>query len=484
MMFLARLIQFMIIAIPIALMGWLVNQWVIPSGVFSVSHTVGDASPFIDELKPETRVSEVKEGDDGAFQAIQGDPVSFFIHPHRDFFEEVELEVWFKNNALPIVELGALADVDPESYTLYPLHNRLIDESVWTRLDQEGLVLLQKEARYDSIGAFFVDPPSREEVAVYRTDFSVPYRIDGYQPLSSAQTIDVSLRGYHEFKTYIKDETLSFSFYYMDMNRDEGEDVVRVTVFDEEGRPVAESRAPDDGNVSDNAIVDHGLKELKLAVSGLSEGVYKVVMDAPNDIFFRKIQTPQQKIVFLNSLFIGDEFGYREPPHPVTVYTQSKYLRLQTRHADGVQTLTTRDQTLEIDEPYAWYALRFEGTGLEGVTLPKGDIELITEGTFAFSPSHYFQPDPVSLNAYTTLEQLGVNYVLAQYQSPRREGDWLVARVTFPTAELYEEDATWKFTFSAPFIAELATKLLVHRIDAWLYRFEYDVETQKPTQTP
>ncbi len=473
MIFFTRLAQLILIAIPIAVMGWLLNMWFVPSGVFLVEHEVGQSSPFIDELKPETRVSDISETEEGeSVQAIEADPAFFFLHPHRqDFFDEVVFEVWFQNASLPIVELGGLAGVNPETYTLYPLHNRLIDESTWNRIDEDGLVLLQREETYGSLADFFADPPSRDEVAVYRTSFDVPYRIEEYQPTSSIQTIDASLRGHHEFKTYIKNETLSFTFHYMDMNREEGEDVVQVTVFNEQGQPVAEARAGDDGNASDDAVVGYGLKELNLVAYRLPEGVYKVVMNTTRDVFFRDIQTPQQKVVFLNTLFIGDEIGYREPSEGATIYTESKRLRFQTRHAEGVQTITAGDQSLDIAQPYEWYTLTFIDEGLESMVVPVGDVEIVTEGKFSFSPSQYFNPDPVSLNAYTTIEQLGVDYVLAQYQSPRQEGDWLVATVPFDVTDLYEEDQTWKFSFSTPLIEELGAKLLIHRIDTWFNHY-------------
>ncbi|MBI4435386.1 hypothetical protein HY630_01835 [Candidatus Uhrbacteria bacterium] len=469
MTFLTRIVQLLLLATPLVVMGWLLNRWFVlyPLGVFLVEHEVGDASPFIDELKPETRVSDVYEDEQGGgVQAITADPAFFFLHPHRkDFFDQVVFEVWFQNKSLPIVELGGLARVNPETYTLFPLHNRLIDESSWKRIDEDGLVLLQREDRYDSLADFFADPPSRDEVAVYRTNFDVPYRIEAYQPTAAVQTIDASLRGHHEFKTYIKNETLSFTFRYMDMNRDDGEDVVQVTVFNEQGQPVSEARAGDDGNTSDDAVVDHGLKELQLTAYSLPEGVYKVVMNTTRDVFFRSIQTSQQKMVFLNTLFIGDEVGYREPSEGATFYTESKRLRFQTRHAEGVQTVTAGTQTLDIAQPYEWYTLTLADEGLERMTLPTGDVEIVTEGKFSFSPSQYFNPDPVSLNAYTTIEQLGVDYVLAEYQSPRKEGGWLVATVPFVAWDLYEEDQTWKFSFSAPLIEELGAELLVHRID-------------------
>lgn len=464
MALLTRLIQLFIIVIPILLFGWLATQWLVPSGVFFVSHIVGEETPFIDELQPGTRVLPPQD----EVQAIMGDPAFFFVHPHRDF-ESILLEVWFQNDSVPIVELGALTSVNPESYSLLPVHNRLIDESSWNRIDENGTVLLQRETIYDSLAAFFADPPSRDRVATYRTTFEVPFRLVDYQPSSSLQTIDVSLRGHHEFKTYIKNETLSFNFRYMDMNRDDGADVVRATVFNEAGQPVAEARAADDDNATNDAVAT-GIATLELRSLGLPEGVYKVVMDATRDVFFRSIETSQQKIVFSGSIFVGDEIGYHAIAQGATLWTESNRLRLQTRHAEGVQTITTDSRALTILEPYEWYVLTLAGDALEQIEIPTGDVEIITDGKIAFAESQYFNPDPVTLTSYTNLDDAGVDYVLAQYQSPRQEGDWLVVQVEFDTSEIYTEDDTWKFSFSTPGIEDLNASLLVHAINMWMYR--------------
>lgn len=459
-----RILQLILAVTPILLFGWLATQWLVPSGVFFVRHIVGEESPFIDELQPGNRVRTPEDG----VQAIVGDPAFFFVHPHRDF-ERLVLEVWFQNDSVPIVELGAISEVNPESYTLLPLHNRLIDESSWERMDEDGLVLLQREKKYDSLAAFFADPPSRDRVATYRTTFDVPYRLLSYRPTSSLQTIDASLRGHHEFKTYIKDETLSFTFNYMDMNRDDGADVVRATVFNELGQPVAEARAADDDDATDDAVAT-GMKTLELKAFGLPEGVYKVVMDTTRDVFFRRITTPQQKIVFTGSIFVGDEIGYHENPSGATLFTESNRLRLQTRHAEGVQTVATDSTSLQILEPYEWYVLALAGDELESIEIPTGDVEIVTDGKIAFSSSQYFNPDPVTLTSYTNLQDSGIGYVLAQYQSPQKEGDWLVAQVEFDTSDIYTQDGSWKLSFSTPGIEESSASVLIHAINAWFYR--------------
>src|SRR3989338_721976 len=263
-MFILRFLQLVIISVPMALFLWLGNQWFVPSGVFKVSHVVGKSSPFIDEFRPETRVSAVEKNEQGkSVQALFGDPVFFFLHPHRAF-SKINLEVWFQNKTLPLIELGALSKIHPEVYTLAPLQNRIIDDSSWNRLEKEGLVLLQRQQTYASLEDFFVNPPERDRVALYRTSFESPYRLAAYQSTKKKQSIDVSLRGHHEFKTYIKEETLFFHVSFMDMNRDQGEDVVRLTVFNELGQPVAEARAAHAGNVSDESHVEDGLRTIDL----------------------------------------------------------------------------------------------------------------------------------------------------------------------------------------------------------------------------
>lgn len=467
-MFFVRSIQLIFVAIPIVLFGWLATQWMVPSGVFFVSHEVGDSSAFIDSLKPNQRVLPVESMNGESRQAIVDDPVFFFLHPHRSF-EQIDLEVWFQNDQLPLIEIGGLTSTQPERYTLKPLHNNVIDQSDWHRIDAAGMVLLQREQKYENLEDFYTNPPARERVATYRAELSTPYRMSGYAPKSVAQTIEASLRGHHEFKTYIKDENLRFTFEYQDMNRDEGPDAFQALVFNEEGLPVAEARAADDGNDSDDQQAT-GLERAELNVGGLDEGVYKVVINTTRDVFIRKIHTTQQKLVFLNTIYIGDEVGYREDPQGATLWTGTEYASMQTRHAGGVQEVQVDGDVLSISEPYEWYETEL-GAGVSSIALPAGDVEVVLEGKIALNKNQYFNPDPVNITAYSSLEDLGVDYVLAQYRSPREEGDWLVATVSFSSEELFaEEDGTWKISFSTPRIEDIEAEVFIHQINTWFYR--------------
>ena len=464
-----RCVQGLIVAAPLVLFVWLGVQELVPSGVFVAERTADETSPFIDALLPDARVEGPEMDADGDMvETITGDPAFFFVHPHRSF-ETVEVEVWFKNHGVPIVELGGLANEQPEAYDLHPLQNLMIDKSSWVRLEQDGLVLLQRTPLFATVKDFLSNPPPRGEVSTYQYTLTTPYHLEGYEPSYTSQSLDLSLRGFHEFKTYIKNETLSLDLAYMDMNRDEGADGINAVVFAEDGRMVGEARADDDGNVGEDQKAT-GLRHVVLSIPQLPEGVYKVEWRASRDIFLRTLTTSQSKLVFVNSLFLGDEVGYRETVSPLTFWTEGKALAFSTRHAEGVQEVTIGAQSLSVTEPYKRFFAEVTEEGILPVTSPRRDVEIQTDAHVAFAQDMYFNPDPVRLRYNTDVDRLGVNYIIAEYTSPEVMGDWTIARVTFDADTLVLKDKTWKFVFSVTGVSETQTSLDIGRIRMHWYR--------------
>ncbi|MCX6714645.1 MAG: hypothetical protein NTX72_02435 [Candidatus Uhrbacteria bacterium] len=469
MKFLARLIQVMLILTPICILGWLGVENFVPSGTFSIQHSVHDASSFIDALAPHERVSDPKKDAEGNWiQTIVADPVFFFVHPHRSF-DTVDATVTFKNTNTPLVEFGALASTNPERYILEPLQNLLIDQSTWSRTVDGEMILLQRKSTYKTIADFLAHPPSREEVATYHTDLSVPFRLANYSASNVVQTIPVSLRGAEVMKTYLKNEPIHFVFSYMDMNRDNGSDPITISVTDETGRPIISMGAEDDGNISSNAHASI-VKTLALDTSSLPEGVYKIELQADRDIFVRSIQTTQQKIVFLNGVYLGDEDGYHQTFAPVTFWTEAKRLSMQTRHAASVQTVMIGSKPFSITTPYQLTTTLVTEPGLIPVHVAKGDVEVLADAPVAFSPAQYFRPDTVRLLPHTDLDQLHVNYVLAKYTPPIIRDGWTIATVHLDAQKLLLDQGSWKFTFSTPEIAEMKSSIDVKAIDLVMKR--------------
>ncbi len=163
------------ILLPAVLFGWLTWQELVPTGEFRVSWKPGVRSAFVDPIRPDQRVVDLKGTANIPQVAVVGDPVYTFIHPHRSF-EYADVEVVFRNEDEPIVEAGALVSADGENevYDLQPLENRLIDGSSWQRFDQDGLVLLQRVPSYASIADFLAKPPAGKRIAAYRYDGALP----------------------------------------------------------------------------------------------------------------------------------------------------------------------------------------------------------------------------------------------------------------------------------------------------------------------
>jgi hypothetical protein len=464
MMIFARVIQAVMVLVPLVLFGWLLNQELVPSGVFEVTKRVGEPSPYIDRILPDNRVEEVGVDDAGdRVRTILGDPAFFFVHPHRGF-DEVRTDVWFKNDGVPIVELGGLVQPDGEIYDLKPLQNTIIDHSDWDRMRDDQTVLLQREPTYDSIDAFLSDPPPRNEISTYHFDLEKPYRMDGYQPQPGTTTIDTSLRGFYTFKTYVKDEPVDFIFEYMDMNRDRGPDPVEVVLFNERNEHVKTVTAKDDGERGDEAFAS-GLREVELRMDDVPEGVYRVVMRVNKDIFTRRIVTEQHKIVFLDNVYLGDHVGYREDPQTTRFWTEAKSLAFQTHHAERAQDIQVGSQSVALETPFERVEHDVSESGVVRVTVPESDVIVHTTGHIAFAPDQFFNPDPIRLRHDTDFDALGVDYVIADYTPPETNGDWKVASATFDAGVLAKEEGTWKFAFSTPGIEEVEGRLNVGRID-------------------
>jgi len=464
-----RLIQLIIVIIPIAVFGWLGWQDVVPTGKLVINHAVGDLSPFINRILPDSRALSPTKLADGTWATqIIDDPTYFTVEPPRHF-DSIDLELKWRNDNVPIMELGGLAGEEGSQYFLIPLQNLTIDNSDWNRIEQEGVVFLQREQNFESIDEFLVDLPPRDQIATYHYRLTTPYLLTDYRPSSKFKTIDVSLRGFHEFKTYIKDETLNFDLAYMDMNRDDDADSVKVLITAEDGTLVGEFKAVDDGNDSDNAEPS-GLNWIEVEVPDLAEGVYKVELRVGRDIFWRKITTTQQKLVFLNNVYLADEVAYQAEPRAVEFWTEAKSLVFETHHADGAQEVTVADELLRIPEPYVRYPFSVESNQVVKVDSPQGDLIVNSNGHIAFDEAMYFNPDPVRLSYDTNLDQLGVDYIIAAYESPELVDGWYVGTATFDTSWLVQIEDAWKFTVSLPGISVLQSEVWVSEINAVMHR--------------
>ena len=446
-------------------------------GTLEIRKAVNKTSPYVSRLLPDERTGELYRDSEGVWrEPVIADPTYFTLTAPRNF-ERVDLELVFDPEDIPVVEVGLLMNADSEQYHLKPVYHRLLEELDWPQVREGDVVLYDRLGRYETLADFLVDPPPLSEIASYHYAFNRPYVLPGYVPSRQEQKIDVSLRGTHEFLTYIEDEELRFAFEYMDMNRTLGADEVTVLVFDRAGELVASKKHADDGNEYADA---RGSESRAIEVrANVPDGVYKVILKTNRDVFFRSIRTSQQKMVFLNEVFFGDEVGYQDATRPRELWTDAKEMTFETPHAEGVQEIVVGRSIVDLREPLTPLRAEVRGEGLVPVRAPHGNVFVRGAGHYVLSESHYFNPDPVRLSWNTDLEALGITAVIATYTPPGREGDALVGMVGFDTMGAPKVRDAWKFVLSLPGIYEhkggielVETRAILHRapttwIDLW-----------------
>lgn len=459
-----RLIQFVIMLIPVMLFVWLLVIDIAPGGELVVRHVVDENSPYINSILPEDRTLGIQFGANGeAYTTIINDPVYFSVELPNTQFDEAEVELEFANDGQPIIELGGLVDIYSEGYDLKPLQNLIIENSEWNKIEDEGIVLLQRVSNFLSIDNFLLNLPDRSKIATYQFDLKDAYRISNYSALGYQQTFNVSLRGYHKYQTYIKDEDFNLELIYMDMNRTTGSDGGVIRVWNESDQVMFEMEFKDDRNETDNQISN--TSTIVIDKSGWPEGVYSVELSGTSDIFWRQIKTSQRYLTFVNKLYIGDDIGYLADSKSTSFYTNSKNLSLETYHADATQRVTLGADEIKIPYSHEKVTHTVEDAGVVYGYTPTGDVKITGDGKFSLSVNSFFDPDPVKLNAFTDLDALGVNYIIAKYPGVTEREKWQTASVTFNISELYKFDNSVKFIISLPAITTMQETVNIHAIN-------------------
>ena len=452
------LLHAVIIAVPFVIAFVLVLHRMAPSGTYTVDVGALERSPYVNRILPEERAPA-----DGDAVRIVEDPTYFTANIPPGGYDSVDVTVDFDESDQTLLELGALTDVYANSYDLRPLMNAAIDDSNWTVLRDKNRMLLDRSSMYASIASFMSNPPNRTVIATYHDEMDAPYRDDAYRSLGSTQSIDVSLRGYHSFATYVKNETLDVTLNYMDMNRTEGADDGAVRVWNEAHEVVAETRIADDGVTSDGQSNSGVATNVRVTIPNLSEGVYTIELSGTSDIFWRRIVTPQRYVTFINQVYIADDVGYRAA-RATSFVTTAKHLTIETFHADSPQAVVVGSTTIALPQSHEKVQKDVVDAGVVNASTPTGDVRITGAGLFAFSAASFFNPYPTRMTAYTNLDQEGIDYVLAEYEPPTHiDGDTLRATTNFDIAKIRQSDGTIKFTLSAPGIAD-TDGIIVRRI--------------------
>lgn len=456
-----------------AILLYLANRAIVPSGRLTVETDLVHPAPFVSQPKPSDRIAEVVV-DGHVMQAVVGHPLYIDLIPPSQF-ESIVMTLKYRNSGQSLVELGALGSALEQQFFLKPAEHGLLDRLAWAKVQSGDITLYQRNDTYSSVDDLFRNPPSPRQVATYMIRVRIPYRLPGYEARDTSRTIRASLRGHHRMWTYVKDETLQFTFSVQDMNRQEGADPVILSLYGsgDGGDAIARTVLLDDGNTTDDQRSSK-LRILSIMADDLPEGAYQLEFTAPGDIFIREILTTQQKLVFEGKVYLGDHVGYSDVMDPISVFSSGSMIVMRTAHAESFQTIGIEeaggltDQVI-LDEVHTRYIRRYPvDAAPRRITSPRRDVLIESDGLFAFSSDEFFDPMPFAIEWYTDeddLDTLGIDFVLVDYEPPVKDGETNVVTAVFDVDTLdVTEDGAYRFVIAAPGIGERGHELRIESL--------------------
>lgn len=422
-----------------AIVGLILYMGVAPSGRIGYKTDFKKNNYFFGQLTPEERVIRKEAG-----YSMTGDPVYFSLRAPRKF-NKAKLTVKYKDNSQsPLIEAGVLLDKQVWNYGLKPIQNKTLEmlKTEWNVVNGPNTTLLQRNKKYPSIESFLADLPTLDEVAVYNYDLKLNYKLDNYTATTAKQEINIPLRGPYQFYTYLKNEDLYFKFFLADLNKNKDADGIQINLY-KNGDLVSAQSLADDGIALETSEKTKA-RDLIIKEEGLVEGVYKVELKCNTDVVTEKIETTQNKISFINRLWIAEG-----APINLSLYSDARVINAQTTNPGRLQTIKVGNDGLDIKETFKQFGIRTKDA-INKIRLEKDDVILAGDGMFSFGYDSLFNPVLKKINENSDVNKDGINYILADYKSPQDDNGWKIAEVALDISQAYRENGKYSFLISAP----------------------------------
>ena len=424
----------------------LIEKDLVLNGELRIKSDLTEKLPMISVLFPEHRVKKIDE-----HYLVQDEPIYFTVRSPIEF-NRAEVDVEFQNGSQEVIGLGIATEEEGWNFETHTLYNKTLNNIYWSNMSDGINTLYQKNKTFDDIDEFLEVSNSIEGVGAYDFDLGENFTIPNYQASHEEMIINNCLRGKHEFYTYIKDEALDFTFKIQDINRTDGEDPLIIFIYNPRGKKIYSKIISDDGLISKIDPASDP-RYVSIYIPDLEEGVYRVELSTNDDIFIREITTKQQKIVFIDRLYLCDSKEYSDGFVDLNleaseVYTNGRLISFYTAHTAGLQTVSLDNTGINIYKKHEWIEA-YSNPKLSRIYIPKNDLKISCRGIFALEKEHYFNPEIINLKDYSDIEE--VNYIIARYQKPIESKDgWLKNKIIFNLDKAKIEEGNLKFMFSSP----------------------------------
>jgi len=399
-------------------------------------------------------------------QTIKSNATRFFIDINSTVFDSITARIKYKNpTSVPKeIKLGVRGS-EKDKYLYQIFYQKLLQNCNWLSITENNNTLYQKSKNYNSLLELANNPPYKDKIAIYKSDWQIPLK-DKEQTNNKAVKREFNLMGTHTFVVRVDKLPFIFKLSKQDVNARVGEDKYSISIS-KNNKIIEEKTIGDDGFVG-----KEGLKKepqtVEFKIDNISTGVYEISAKFEGgaaDSVITSVETNQAEMVIKNSIYLLED-------KPRVLYTSNFPLALKIPK-NNLQTINLDDKIpLEIKKEGGTYNFDLPvlspGNNPHNLEIPSPRVYITSTGYFAFSPEEYFDPEVplpgVDLNTITSLDE--VDYLLTSILKARQEGEWLINEITIDGKDIrIDENKKLYFSLEVPDLQKEGGSLEIESFD-------------------
>lgn len=467
------------------------TKYIVPSGEIVYKGDLLNKNYFIANLTPKDRVKELNNN-----VVVIDEPVYFSLKSPRYFQEaEIEIKYRFLVDDYKSFNLGFLADKNLWRYLEKPLENKTLEDLIknWNTIYLDNdYIFLQKDKKFDTLDEFLKSGFKRDELAIFNInnkEISLPeFKLDkesvSYRYIKKAYNnknsqfnqsdknelsleIPFKIQGDHQMFLYSFGEEINIDFDFIDINEGKGNDDFSIKLY-YNNQIVKEEKISSDENDLDNEK-ESEVRYVNFSTGYLSEGVYKLEIDANNDIVLNNFLSSTKNLVFINKINLAED------NKDIKLYTNGDFIKTVTTHPESLQAFSVnnylntfsdelKEMSFSLKETYTQEYFSFKELNklniVKEINFGKGGLLLANSDLFFVEGANFFDPRVKNVNFLNEDGLEDIKYVIAKYEPVTRNNNWSVSKVNFSLGEVWSEDNKYNVLLSIPKTEEMLNEEL------------------------
>jgi hypothetical protein len=400
-------------------------------------------------------------------QTIRQNTVTFNLKLITQPIEGVWVNLRFKGNPKEI-KIGVRGS-EKVNYQYQPLYNQLLNLLTWSQSTSGETTFWQKGKKYKNIFELLSKLPASDEAKIATYFFNPSDILIKEHSVSSQNNliIEKNLRGSHDLFIRVDKMPFILNIEKQDANVYRGQDILLIQVYQDD-KKIVEKEIPDDG-VTDASSLKMSLQSERIKIINLPTGIYKVVLldkSEGSDVRITKIETNQQALVFASHIFLYDN-------QPTNLWTNSKIINIPIINKNNAQIAKLDDKTnLDISKPERPYKFDLKSMEINKdqeihkLTINKNLLTINGDGYFAFSEDSFFDPKSIKTVDLSTVSDIDkIDYIIANYQPVKREGDWKVAQAYFDPKDIKIDGNKLYFSLESPELSSYGGEIIIDNLE-------------------